>query len=237
MALFCPKYFGVGNIFFNWNKQTIYSPFLETTKPRVFPIFKGTNLLASNVKDYRENLQITYHSTLQFSSKKSYYQLKKRTEKALKKEAIPTKQKWLGCLYDLEIRDQILPDLSMHWIHEDIGFGVFTENSIKKHTFIGEYVGLVRKRRKKLDEKNAYVFENLIGDSIDTHYTIDAKKSGNHIRFMIHKEFGICDALLVLHKGFMKVILLANQDIPAGSQLTYDYGIDYWNKRHDLKTL
>jgi SET domain-containing protein len=60
---------------------------------------------------------------------------------------------------------------------------------------------------------------------------IDAQDFGNHTRFINHSFQGNLEPASVYCDGLMHVIFYANKTIPAGTQLCYDYGEDYWEKR------
>ncbi len=201
------------------------------------PVFKEGVLIAKTPAEYETALGLRYITASYFQTKKIQRHIEKLTEYGLRHGYISREQKWLGYLFDQEIKEIWTPPLSIHWIHESIGYGAFAEKPIKKYRFIGEYVGLVRKKQKKIDEENAYTFEYTVGESLETAYTIDAKTSGNYIRFLNHKEKGNCDSLLIFHENQMRIIVRSNRDIAEGEQLTYDYGSEYWERREDYQEL
>ncbi len=204
---------------------------VESLKDFPIPIFKEGKRLCS------DHLGIEFLPTLKFDKKRILKWTLKACKKALKKELIVKEQRWLGSFYDDEISNQILPNLSIRWIDDDMGFGVFADANLKKNTYIGEYTGKLRRRKKWADQKNSYTFEYLIGESIDTAYTIDAKDQGNHTRFINHSISGNSDPMLVFHDHLMKVIVYTNRDVKIGEQISYNYGPDYWAKREGPQSI
>lgn len=196
-------------------------------------IHKEGIVIGRKKEDYQRIFQITYVHSLQFEKSIYFKKIYRSCEKALKRKEITPEQQWLGIYYKEEILQAKKPSVVVRFIEEDIGYGVFCLQDIKRGDFIGEYVGLLRKRRKRKDQKNSYCFEYLIGETQKTPFTIDAQDMGNFTRFMNHSFSGNCDPMLIFHGGIMKVILYANQDIQKGSQITYHYGPDYWEERED----
>ncbi|HSW86704.1 MAG TPA: SET domain-containing protein-lysine N-methyltransferase, partial [Rhabdochlamydiaceae bacterium] len=148
---------------------------------------------------------------------------------------IETRQKWLGAFYAQEIQRGSIPDLTIAWINFDIGYGVIANCDLPKQAYIGEYTGIVRKRRYFSDKKNGYCFEYSIGETIKSPFIIDAKPKGNHTRFINHSDNPNLEPACVLSGGLMHIILFAIKPIPKGTQLSYDYGEDYWAKRQRIK--
>ncbi len=185
----------------------------------------------SHIKDYEGYFQIRYINHVEYEKALYFTRIAKLCQKAEKKKALNKERKWLGFYYDKELTEPTRPFVMIKPVNDKIGYGVFTLKNLKKGTFIGEYTGLLRKRRKRKDAKNSYCFEYIIGEYKKTPFTIDAKKQGNFTRFMNHRQKGNCDSFLVFHKGVMKVILYTNQDVKEGEELCYDYGEDYWRKR------
>lgn len=181
--------------------------------------------------DFEKALHVRYLSQLQFDSEKIRKVVERKCEKALAKEWITPKQKWLGHYYADGIRGKVVLDLAIAWIDDDIGYGVWTNCDIPAQTFIGEYTGLLRKRAFWGRWKNLYCFDYTIGPMRSTSLVIDCKDAGNHTRFINHSSKPNLDLVSVYCDGMIHVILITNKAIAAGSQLLYDYGEEYWVKR------
>lgn len=170
----------------------------------------------------------TFFAHLQFEDEKTF----KRCQKRAARSRLESRQKWLGSYYCKEIRQGFIPDVSIVWIDDQLGYGVFANRSFPRSSFIGEYTGLVCKQRLFRKIKNHYVFDySFRSGTSHSPYLIDAEKQGNHTRFINHSDTPNLETASVLCDGVMHIILYAIEEIPAGAQLCYDYGEEYWKKR------
>jgi len=101
------------------------------------------------------------------------------------------------------------------------GLGLFATETIERNTDIVEYSG--RRIRTKLAREierrrgNKYLFE------IDGRWTIDGSTRNNLARYVIHACRPNAEA--VLTRG--RMIYRAVEMIPAGTEITVDYGEEY----------
>ncbi len=181
--------------------------------------------------DFEQIFKIGYLSSLRFKDGKTQEEIEKRCAKALAKEWITSRQKWLGHYYAEEIRGTPHLDLRIDWIDEKIGYGVWTNKEIPSQAYIGEYAGILRKRAFFGRWKNNYCFDYNIGEGRSSGFVIDAQDFGNHTRFINHSFTPNLDLSSVYCDGLVHVIIFAPKPIPADTQLCYDYGEDYWKKR------
>ena len=134
--------------------------------------------------------------------------------------------------FEKEILTGATPPVYLKWIDTTIGYGVFASRSIAAGIYIGEYTGMVRKRRQRKDRTNDYTFEYTIGDWARNPYIIDAKTWGNHTRFINHDGAAPnLETLSVFAGGIMHIIFMAKREIKVDEQLAYDYGDIFWKKR------
>ena len=189
------------------------------------------NLPIYSPEDFEKALNVRYLDQLDFKDAAVRLTIEKKMRKALFKEWITPKQRWLGHYYAQGIRGTVSLDLQIAWINDAIGYGVWTNRDIAANTYIGEYTGLVRKRRFWRRWKNRYCFDYTIGPGRSSSFVIDCQNCGNHVRFINHSAHPNLDLTSVYCDGIIHVILTANKAIPAGTQLCYDYGADYWEKR------
>lgn len=154
----------------------------------------------------------------------------KRTQKLYKKGELTREQLWLGSYFRKEILQPPVPDVVLRHIGPEVGWGVFAARGLKKMTYIAEYSGKLRKRRRS-DRTNAYCFEYVSAQGHRTPYTIDALDQGGISRYINHSEKPNLLSALATIDFISHVILIVNEPIPKGAQLTYDYGSDYWAHR------
>ncbi|MEQ2232470.1 Histone-lysine N-methyltransferase nsd2 [Ilyodon furcidens] len=109
------------------------------------------------------------------------------------------------------------------------GWGLIALRDIKKGEFVNEYIG------ELIDEEECrarikYAHENNITDfymlTIDKDRIIDAGPKGNYSRFMNHSCQPNCETQKWTVNGDTRVGLFAICDVPAGTELTFNYNLD-----------
>ncbi|CAN9502627.1 unnamed protein product [Ophioblennius macclurei] len=109
------------------------------------------------------------------------------------------------------------------------GWGLISLRDIKKGEFVNEYIGELiddeecRARIKFAHENNITDFYML---TIDKDRIIDAGPKGNYSRFMNHSCQPNCETQKWTVNGDTRVGLFAVCDIPAGTELTFNYNLD-----------
>uniref|UniRef100_A0A4W4H785 Nuclear receptor binding SET domain protein 2 n=1 Tax=Electrophorus electricus TaxID=8005 RepID=A0A4W4H785_ELEEL len=109
------------------------------------------------------------------------------------------------------------------------GWGLVALRDIKKGQFVNEYVGELideeecRARIKYAQENDITHFYML---TIDKDRIIDAGPKGNYSRFMNHSCQPNCETQKWTVNGDTRVGLFAVCDIPAGTELTFNYNLD-----------
>uniref|UniRef100_G3NL12 Nuclear receptor binding SET domain protein 2 n=1 Tax=Gasterosteus aculeatus aculeatus TaxID=481459 RepID=G3NL12_GASAC len=109
------------------------------------------------------------------------------------------------------------------------GWGLISLRDVKKGEFVNEYIGeLVDEEECRARIK--YAHENNISDfymlTIDKDRIIDAGPKGNYSRFMNHSCQPNCETQKWTVNGDTRVGLFAVRDIPAGTELTFNYNLD-----------
>lgn len=182
------------------------------------------------LKELEEAARFRYVPKLEYGSNLTRKWLSWRSSRHKKKGVLSTRQLWLGTLFQKEIEEGAVPPVSVRWIGPEMGCGLFADAPIPRMGFIGIYAGVVR-RRKRSDRHNAYCFAYQIIEGEETPYLIDAREQGSLVRFMNHSKTPNCTPYLATVGTTPYILLLAHTPIPAGAELTYHYGDDYWAKR------
>lgn len=185
--------------------------------------------------EFEKQMAIQWLDHLEFQSDKMTRRVFKHSAKAMRKKELSIREKWIGTHFHKEISYSYLPLVSIRWIGDQIGYGVFAEKDIPAGAYIGEYTGLVRKRRRLSDRKNDYCFEYTIGDWVFNPFIIDAKAQGNFTRYINHSDEPNLDPLSVFADGVMHIVFVTKKSIPKGQELSYHYGDTFWKKRSQLK--
>lgn len=178
-------------------------------------------------KSFKQIFSVEYTNHLVFDSP----DLERKVQNKLARRFLSQREKWLGCFYAKNILLGCSVHLTIAWINQRVGYGVFANQEVTKNACIGEYTGLIRKRSWFEGDNNMYCFEYPILEYKRSPYVIDARLIGNHTRFINHSTEPNVASVLVYYQGKRHIILYANQKIHKGSQLCYDYGPNYWKNR------
>ena len=143
---------------------------------------------------------------------------------------------WLGSYFQDAFIIPKIPSVSIQWIDDEIGWGIFAESSFQSMEFIAEYTGLVRKRCSQ-DRTNAYCFEYLLAQGHSTPYVIDACDQGGLSRYVNHSDEPNLLSALAIYEGIAHVVLYTKRAVAKGEQLCYDYGSTYWKHRKKRRVL
>lgn len=135
-----------------------------------------------------------------------------------------------GIYYQSEIKNCIVPKVDIEWISEVLGYGVFARETILPKTFVGEYVGIVKKRPLLMRE-NLYAMRYPTTFLRKRDHYIDSKHQGNFTRFINHSPIPNLEIESVYFPPFTRMIFTAKRKIEPNEQLLFDYGEEYWKKK------
>lgn len=200
-------------------------------------LLKGdTDIQLLDHAQFSEKMGIPYLSQLSFKTAQCKEAVEKRCRKAHARGIFTEKQLFAGHYYAKELHNAIEPAITIAWIDAVIGYGVWAHQDIAAHTYIGEYTGIVRRPTFFKDWDNYYCFNyyitmNYWEQNIRAPYLIDAQDAGNFTRYINHSDKPNLDMISAYHSGMLHIIFYARALIPKGTQLSYDYGPIYWEKR------
>ncbi|KAJ7551817.1 hypothetical protein O6H91_06G030200 [Diphasiastrum complanatum] len=106
------------------------------------------------------------------------------------------------------------------------GWGVFCHVDLKRNDLIGEYTGELishreaDRRGRVFDRETAFLF------NLNDRHVIDAFRKGSKLKFANHSLDPNCDSRVVMVAGDHRVAIFAKHDIPAGTELLFDYRYD-----------
>ncbi len=187
-----------------------------------------------SVQRFEELFGIRYLTELEFANWQVEQDVRAKCAGALKKGRVGQLALWLGKLHGKLLESQTIPEITIRWIGPEIGYGAFTNKSFKKWEFIGEYTGTLRRRRLIFPDVNDYCFMYPKEWRALKAFTIDSDKVGCLTRYINHSDFPNCESVSIFHDGIFHIIFRAIQEIPEGTELTYDYGDIYWSRRKKL---
>ncbi len=139
-------------------------------------------------------------------------------------------QRWLGVYFAKAFESLETPKLLIRWIDEQMGYGVFALETIPKGTFLGCYGGELRSVHLWSPGTTDYWFLYAVGETPWRRLVVDASKSGCHTRFFNHSDRPNTLSSSAWRGNLLEIFFYAQKEIPVGTELTYDYGIDYWSQ-------
>ncbi|MFY7842392.1 MAG: SET domain-containing protein-lysine N-methyltransferase [Rhabdochlamydiaceae bacterium] len=176
----------------------------------------------------QKTIGFTYADHLNYHTVSLSSYVEKKISQLKDTEFQTSKQKWFKSYFLKEFKSCFFPDLCIKWVNDKVGYGVFTEKALPLHTYVGEYVGLIKKKPFFLNQANPYLFEYYLGEYLRAKLVIDAKSMGNHTRFINHSDQPNLDVISIIEGKELHIIFYTKQKIEKGKQLTYDYGETYW---------
>jgi uncharacterized protein len=172
-----------------------------------------------------------------FENAEDEAEIRARGSAKFKSGLVNKKSLLLGKKFKQQIESSYIPPVSVRWINDDVGYGLFAEENIKKGSYVGEYTGVVRRNdRRYFEPLNNYCYEYPVDDEVGRSFVIDAT-NGCLTRFINHSFAPNLQPLYAFYDDFYHLIFLAMKPIRKGTQLSYDYGRSYWYMRDPPKGL
>src|SRR5262249_52426830 len=148
-----------------------------------------------NEKQFENFFHVRYIASLEYATWQVERWVKKLCGRALKKGNIDRNALWLGQLHHREMQAGTIPAISVRYINEAMGYGFFTQVPIAAWHFIGEYTGVVRRRKWFTSKSNHYTFMYPREWLSSKLFTIDGEKEGNFTRFINHSDTPNCESI------------------------------------------
>ncbi len=180
---------------------------------------------------FRSQLGVTYASHLVFATPTDERRVRAQCERLRARELLTAEQLWLGAYYKQQLATAASADLMIAWINPVIGYGLFAKSSLSVGDFISEYTGLVKPKSLLSWRPKDYLFRYPTAEHFWRKYVIDSEVVGNESRFINHSDNPNAEAASVWHEGLLHIVMRASRAIPAGEQITFDYGRLFWRHR------
>jgi hypothetical protein len=175
-----------------------------------------------------------YLETLCFPDFDTLLQVAVLTERVVNEGFVEPECQWLGVYHRKEIETSEVAPVVAKWINTQLGYGLYAEESIQSGQLVGEYAGYVRPRPFFQFSMSDYVFRYPTARWLNPTYIIDAEHGGNLMRYINHSDKPNCEAVGVVTGPIMRILLRTTTKVPAGKQLTFDYGPIFWRNRWKL---
>jgi SET domain len=181
--------------------------------------------------EFKQITGVAYLAHLEFDCLASLKRAERQSRFVMSNPEVSPSLRWLGTFFSKELSEGFVNDVVIQWIDDTIGYGVFANRNFSPGEFIGEYTGVVKKSRFFYQNINEYCFHYPTHSLFINVHTIDAKYKGNETRFMNHHNAPNCEAFGCFHDNLMRVCIRTIQNVARGTELTYDYGKDWWGDR------
>jgi len=143
--------------------------------------------------------------------------------------------------YNKLVEQHYRAPISVKWVSDKVGFGIFATKHIAQGELVQEYTGVLRVAHMKnglIVDDTTYAWMYPPVGEYQNNLLTDSKYEGNEIRFVNHGNHPNVTKVNTLDKdGIFHVCYVAIQDIKAGEQILISYGIDYWATREFFEDL
>ena len=177
-----------------------------------------------------KNLHLEYIPQPIFSNYEVLEDILTQNHVLMQENRIPYDRIWMGSYFSTEIEFGIHPPVSVKWIDDEIGFGVFAQEHIMPCSFIGEYTGLVQERQKKHTKESNYCVRYTAWQMGKKIYVVDAERMGNFTRHINHCDQPNTTLACAYFRGLPRILIISLKEISPGTQLTFDYGKTFWKQ-------
>jgi len=121
------------------------------------------------------------------------------------------------------------------FISEEMGYGAFADVYIPAWTIIGEYTGVITDCALATDYAWTYNSAPANQEGGVHKIRLNARNSGNLLRFVNHSDYPNCSVVHVPYKNIWRTVYISNRAIMPGEELYVYYGDTYWEKRNKLE--
>lgn len=183
---------------------------------------------------YREKFNVRYYPWLRFKDEDSLNHVLKNCPWLLKNTFWGAENREFATVYHQELEEGYVANVTIKWIDEELGYGVFTNQPLEPGDYVGEFTGDVRPLLRSKPDQNEYCFHYPTRFWSKDYYVVDALNGGNEMRFINHSDQPNLTPFCILDRQLQHIVFFANQKINPGTQLTYNYGKDYWRHRKKI---
>lgn len=184
-----------------------------------------------NELEFTQYFNITYLKHLHFDSDSVLQQALKNCPWGLKEGSIGVENRRLAHTYNAELNEGYIANVAIQWIDPLLGYGLFANEKICLGSYIGEFTGHVRTLSRWYRDTNPYCMRYPTRFFSWNYTVVDALLGGNETRFINHSDTPNLQPICLCDRGLLHIVFIAIKTIPPGTQLTFDYGEDFWKHR------
>jgi hypothetical protein len=196
---------------------------------------KGERSLRTiEIREFEKIFRIVYRPFLTFASYAMLKTVINNCPYLLRKEWLATENYQWAALFDSQLGWGNTIPFYIKWIDEVLQYGFFTDIDIPEGHFIGEYTGLVRQLYRLHPDQNAYSFHYPTRFWSFRYFIIDSLQEGNALRFINHSENPNLQPVCLVDRRLLHLAFFTKHAVKKGTQLTFNYGENYWSTRKKI---
>jgi hypothetical protein len=187
-----------------------------------------------SITELEHAFNIIYRPYLTFASYNTLQEVIQSCPYILRSHYLAEENYIWGHLYKNPIQRGMVADVYIRWIDDMLGYGLFAAEDLHPGAFVGEYTGVVRRLYKGHPDPNAYCLHYPTKFWSWKYFAVDALHEGNLMRFINHSDDPNLKPLCTVENGLLRQVFVMKRAAKADTQLTFDYGVDYWQKRQKI---
>ena len=139
----------------------------------------------------------------------------------------------LSMRYGHLLRSGAMCPLGVRHFGDGLRYGLVSLLELQKDDFVGQYSGVIQVSDgglaygERYSSDYAWDYPDFPADWPDIE--VSAQNAGNALRYVNHSFEPNCRVEHTLLDGFWVLFFLADCQIPAGTQLLVNYGVEYWS--------
>lgn len=210
-----------------------FQKFLGGSFPTSFRVQKRgeDHVETLGLTEFESFFDFTYCPYLTFGSYKELIKVQNHCPWLLRSPSLADFNYTYARRYKREMDEGYTAPVYVKWINEKMGYGLFASQDIEEGSYIGEYAGEVRRISRFHPDLNGYCFHYPTKFWSMVYYVIDSQKIGNLLRFANHSEHPHMVPQCAVENRLLHTIFITGRFVTKDTQLTFDYGQDYWVRR------
>lgn len=174
--------------------------------------------------EFQNIFKFNYSSRLIFLHEKELRNIPLKTAYSLENE---TKD---NNIIDILNKGKIITGVSIRFINNEFGYGLFADRIIEINEIIGEYTGVVTSNEQSSTGDYSMNYPNGDGS-----YSINAFEYGNICRFINHSTVNpLIEFKRIYHNSLPHVICIVTSQILLNQEITVNYNPSFWVTRDNL---
>lgn len=182
-------------------------------------------------EEFERFFSLTYCTHLAFLSYKELETAVARCPYLLRYPALARENHDCAAAHREKFRTGHTAAICIQWIDKVFGYGAFAEEDIPAGAYVGEYTGLVHPVYRHHPQINGYCLRYPTRFWSMLPLVIDSLAHGNVTRFINHSDRPNLKPYCAVDRGLLHQIFISQTTISKGTELTFDYGPDYWAHR------